>query len=244
MINSHRLKQIVTAYIVPSIALLMVSCSSSKDLTRSRAQQLIQNAPNFSRPATLKLDSEVIDVQMKAADEPEADLQRRADMNFYERYPVMAVLKQMGLVDTTVTTTTKPQPIDFTTPILPLWKIKVEARLTDQGRVLVAKDQAPSEQEALPLFRREVVEVTGITKLGQGTARAEYTWKAIPTTVGAAFDANGQLYKNLSAKDQKKLKRPAGLFGMQGSAVIDYTQIYKGVAGLQLFDDGWRVISL
>src|ERR1700674_2457662 len=121
MTNSHRLKQIVTAYLVPSIALLMVSCSNSKELTPSRVQQLIQNAPNFRRPATLKLDTEVIDVQMKAADEPEADLQSRAVMNFYERSPVMAVLKQMGLVDTTVTTTTKPQPIDFTTPILPLW---------------------------------------------------------------------------------------------------------------------------
>lgn len=242
--NSHQLRRIVTTFMLASIALFIGGCSGSKELTRSRAQQLIQNAPNFSRPATLKLDTETFDIQTTGEDEPEADLQRRAVTRFYEWHPVMAVLKQMGLVDTTVITTQKPQPIEFKTPILPFWKIKVEAHLTDQGRALVAKDQAPSEQEALPLFRREVVEVTGITKTGQGTARVEYSWKAIPTTVGAAFDANGQLYKSLSARDQKELRRPAGLFGLQGSAVIDYNEIHKGVAGLQLFDDGWRVISL
>jgi hypothetical protein len=243
MISVYRRNGIITVCLL-LVSLLLVGCMGSRDLTRSRAEQLIQNSPTFSRPAILKLDSDQIDVQTKSVDEPESDLQGRAVSRFYERRPVMRVLKQMDFVDTTVTTTQKPQAIDFTTPGLPFWKFKVEAHLTDKGKNLVAQDQPPSELEALPLFRKKILEVTGITKTGQGTARAEYTWKAVSTVVGEIFDANGQFFKNLTTDNQQQLRRPVGLSGMEGSVVVDYNQIYKGVAVLQLFDDGWRVISI
>jgi hypothetical protein len=108
----------------------------------------------------------------------------------------------------------------------------------------VDKEWGSSGREGLPLYRRKIVEITGISKSVNNKAEVQYTWKAVPTELGQTFDANGSFFKGLTPDQQGKLRQPVGLFGVRGSVVRDYNEVFKGTAGLQLFDDGWRLVNL
>jgi hypothetical protein len=183
-------------------------------------------------------------VQAKFFDEPETDVQVRAVPIFYDRYPVMSVLKQMGLINEKLTATQKPWRPSFVGPTFLSWRFKVDPYLTDKGKDFVNRERGSSGGEGLPLYRRQIVQITGITKSADGKAEVQYSWKAIPTELGQTFDANGSFLKSLPAKQQEKLRRPVGLFGVNGSVVRNYDDAFQGKVNFQLFDDGWRVVSL
>ena len=68
----------------------------------------------------------------------------------------------------------------------------------------------------------EIIEVTGITKISETEAGAEFTWRWIPNAVGKAL-----LRANLD---------------VSGSPVQSPgNQVSSSDASFQLFDDGWRI---
>jgi hypothetical protein len=77
-----------------------------------------------------------------------------------------------------------------------------------------ATDAQGSTTYFIPTASKELVEVTGITKDPEGgQAQAEFTWKWAPT-------------------------EDASRFGKVPSA-----ELKKGLASLQLYDDGWRIVN-
>lgn len=241
---SSHLQRTVLHFCVVTTLMIFSACSSSRALTRSRAENLIQNFPAFASPVTVPLNSDnYIEVEAKSIEEPEDEVKERAVPKFYERYPVMAVLKQLGLISETIKAVQKPWRPSFIGPALLTWTFNVEPYVTDHAKEMAAKEGL-TERQALALYRRKVVEVTGVTKITDNKAEVQYTWKAVPTRLGQTFDANGPFVRTLSEEQQKALRRSMDPFdGIRGPVVRDYNEVMKGTANFQLFDDGWRLVS-
>jgi hypothetical protein len=146
------------------IAEMGTSCSSSRELTRSRAAQLIQKAQGFAEPyvAVIPPAGYVID-----------------EMAF--RLPVYSVLRgfeSLGFVEF------KWKRRD---PVTGDWHATF---LTPRGKD-ESKGWAPTAQGGwtVPLADRALVEVTGIATESQGNAEVEFTWKWIPNKMGDALSA-------------------------------------------------------
>lgn len=79
----------------------------------------------------------------------------------------------------------------------PCWDVSLTPAGVDTIRLLVHDDEATKPAITVPAARREVLEVTGISKQGS-TADVEFTWKWVPVNeIGAAFYAEDQHYRSL-----------------------------------------------
>lgn len=239
---------------------LTSSCAESKELTRSRAKAIINDAKEFKEPTAIVLreDYGEVSVTAQSADEEETAAQQRAVEAFLDNHPALAVLKYLGLIDFAAQLIQKPQVIKAPeirverpngtmarTPLgrdsLEPWKFDIRVSLTEKGQ-----KAAGSDKRSIPLYTRRVIDVTGIIKTQNGGAQAEFTWQAVPTAVGEAFDPTSEEYKNLPLQLQQGLRKPTGL--LQRTPLADTseinTAIKRGVAYFQRYDDGWRLISV
>jgi hypothetical protein len=252
-------KYAFTLFLISCVAALTSNCAQSKELSRSRASTLIRESKEFKEPAAVavKDEYEKISVPAQSEDEEESVAQLRAVEAFLDNHPALAVLQHLGLIEVTAQVIQRPKVIkapeikvdrpDGTTARSPLgrdrlepWKFNIRVRLTDKG-----EKAAGSNGQTIPLYTRQVIEVTGIITTQNGGAQAEFTWRAVPTSVGQAFDPTSAEYKNLPPKVQQGLRKPTGL--LQRTPLADTsevnTSVRKGVAYFQRYDDGWRLIS-
>jgi hypothetical protein len=221
---------------------------------------LISEAKEFKEPAAVALRDEYenIFVPAQSEDEEETVAKARAVEAFLDNHPALAVIQNIGIIEVTAQVIQKPKTIkapeirversDGTTGRSPVgsdrlepWKFAVSVILTDKG-----KKEAGSGGLTIPLYTRRVIEVTGIIPTQNGGAQADFTWRAVPNSIGEAFDPTSAAYKNLPPKLQQLLKKPAGL--LQKTPFADTseinTSIRKGVAYFQRYDDGWRLIGI
>ncbi|HEX8145286.1 MAG TPA: hypothetical protein VF553_22150 [Pyrinomonadaceae bacterium] len=251
-----------TSVVLATFALILLTsnCAQSQDLTRSRASNLISQAKEFKEPAAVALKDEYENVSVPAQsdDEDESVAQPRAVEAFLGNHPALAILQHMGLIEITAQVIQKPKTIkapefkverpDGSTARTPLgkdslapWKFLIRVNLTEKG-----KKEAGSDGRTIPLFTKRVIEVTGIIKTQNGGAQAEFTWRAIPTSVGEAFDPTSAAYKSLPPKLQQGLKQPIGL--LQRTPLADTseinTAIRKAIAYFQRYDNGWRLVYI
>ena len=242
------------------VVALSSNCAQSKDLSRSRALTLISNSKEFKEPGAVALrdDYGEVSVPARSEDEEASIAQPRAVEAFLDNHPALAVLQHLGLLEVSAQATQKPKVIkapeirvekpDGTTARSPLghdslapWKFLIRVSLTDKGRKAVG-----SHGRTIPLYTRQVVDVTGIVTTQNGGAQAEFTWRAMPTSVGESFDPTSEAYKNLPPELQQGLKKPTG--PLQRTPLADTsevnTAIRKGAAFFQRYDDGWRLTSI
>ena len=239
---------------------LASGCAESKELTRSRAADLIKSAKEFKEPVVVRLKDDYGDISLsaKSDDEKEIEAQTRAVEAFLENHPALAVLAYLRLIEVIAQVRQKPETIKapeirvekpggvtVRTPIGPdqlkPWSFSINIRLTEDGKK-VAEDGGQS----IPLYTRLLVEVTGIITTKNGGAQAEFTWQAMPTVVGKGFDPTSAEYKKLPPQLQQGLKQPTGLLQrtpLAETAEIN-TSVRKGIAYFQHYDDGWRLISI
>jgi hypothetical protein len=246
-------KNIMRNYLVAfMLILLSSSCVQSKELTRSRALALIKNSKEFKEPATISLiKSKDIPVSAKSEDDPESEAQARAIELFYEDHPTMGVLQHLGLVEVKATLIKKPQKteqkIPFARPIVKIepWQFNVSTSLTDKGRELNQKAGGDKNEQSVVLYQKEVIEVTGITSSGDNRAQAEFTWRAVPTIVGEAFDTKSQTFQSLPLKLQQLVSGPRGVFQLSplSSTLGKGYEEKKATAIFQRYDDGWRFVN-
>jgi hypothetical protein len=90
---------------------------------------------------------------------------------------------------------------------------------------------------AVPLARRQLVQVNKVTMNGPSMARVEYTWKWEPTPVGDLFDANGQLIKSFNLWDTQALIEKYGANFYHGDAKKMAVNVVKNDKG------SWQVMS-
>lgn len=224
----------ISAILCAAIALLLSGCAAldSKDLTRDRARRLIEGHENFSKPYVIRLEgSEKYLVPAESADEAPPDA--RAAEEFYQDYPLTAALHRLGLVEVKAAAKKRPEVLAYTGD-LTMWEYQVETVLTEKGKGL-----AGGIKDGLPLYVREVTEVTGVTAGHAGRARADFKWKRVPTPVGEALDTEGATFKGLPEKIREGIKKSISRFG--NALPVSYKATPSGHAELQLYDDGWRL---
>jgi hypothetical protein len=209
---------------------------NSKELTRSRALDLLRAHNEFKSPKVLPLrDVRKFNIPALSEDEEPVPYDRAIE-TFFENYPDMGVLRELGLVEAEATLTDRPQAQPRTGTLLG-WRFSVDVRLTEKGRQAVEAAGGTGE-DSFPLLRKEVLEVSGVTKLSDTSAQADFTWRSAPTSIGEAFDPNSAAFKSLPAKLQQKVSQP-NIFG--NSFKLNFGETRKAIAHFQLYDDGWRV---
>lgn len=226
------------AVIFTGLVALSVCCGNSdpRELNRARALELLESSKTFKTPALLPLrDVEKFNIPASSADEEPVPHERAVE-TYFENYPDMGVLRELGLVEAEATLIDRPQLLPATGQLLG-WRFLINVRPTAKGREF-AQAAGGTGEDAIPLFRREILEVSGVTKESENRARAEFTWRAVPTPVGEAFDPKSRAFKNLPAKLQQKVSQPT-LLG--DSLKLQFGETRKAVGYFQLYDDGWRV---
>lgn len=221
---------------------------------------MISESKDFKEPAAVALKDEYenVSVPAQSEDEDEVAAQPRAVEAFLDNHPALAVLQYLALIEVTAQAAQKPKVIkapeikvdrpDGSTARSPLgndslapWKFLIRVNLTEKG-----KQAAGSKGRTIPLYTRRVVDITGIITTQNGGAQAEFTWQAVPTAVGEAFDPTSEDYKKLPPQLQQGLRKPTGL--LQKTPLAETTEINtalrKGVAYFQRYDAGWRLISI
>jgi hypothetical protein len=206
-----------------------------KELTRPRALSLLRGHDMFKKPAPLPLTvAEKFPVPAEKADEPEP-VERALELFFIDR-PVMGVLHHLGLIEATAAAVERPQRLAYT-GYLTTWKFRITPRLTAEGRKAV-RAAGGNGEDSVPAFRREVVEITGIRREGPNRAEVEFTWKAVPTEAGEAFDPTRDTFKSLPPTLQQKITK-VNILG--NSLKTSFGEVRRAAARLHLYDDGWRV---
>jgi hypothetical protein len=217
---------------------LLQGCSAlnSKELTRARALDLLREHKEFKTPKVLPL-RDLAEFVIPALSEDEDPVPyERAIATFFENYPDMGVLRELGLVEAVATLTGRPEALP-STGTLYRWRFSVDVRLTGKGRQAVEAAGGTGEG-SFPLLRKEVLEVSGVTKVSDASDQADFTWKSVPTPIGEAFDPTSETFKRLPEKLRAKISQPT-IFG--NSLKLEFGKVRKAVADFQLYDDGWRV---
>jgi hypothetical protein len=140
--------------LVLTLLFLLTACSPRDYLTRRLASDLISNSDSFKAPQKFLLQTGI--VTSKEYPSPE-----------------YLVLQHHGWISAnTVACTPGLAPA-------PCWDIALTPAGIDIIRNLIAPEQAGSSSRTIPAARRELVDVTGISKQGS-LADVEFTWKWVP----------------------------------------------------------------
>jgi hypothetical protein len=217
-----------------------LGCSGGpRELTRESARRLITESQQFKQPIAVNLkDDDDLPVQPRARDETAEQAQERALNTYFSSSLTIGVLSELGYV-AVKPVLVKPAQLQGGPLEITPWFFKVEVTLTDKGRQL-AKAQGLTDEKAVPLAHREIVEVTGIRTQGIAGA-AEFTWQAVPTEAGKGFDPTTDVFKSLPPELQQVLTKSRGIGPFASSATIDWNVSHKAMANFQKYDDGWRL---
>lgn len=122
----------------------------------------------------------------------------KSSMNEKPRDPHYKVLEKAGLVKVVAG---KGKDAVYNIALTP----KGEQELTAFPEFQKSTEKDGTLALSVPLARRKLVEVTKVTMNGPSMARVEYSWKWEPTSLGDAFDANGQLIKGFNIWETQTL---------------------------------------
>jgi hypothetical protein len=151
---------ILALSLVATVALL--ACSPRDFLTRRLANDLISASDAFKTPQQFALQTGVI-----------------SNKDYVN--PEYLVLQQHGWISAT---TARCAPGMAPSPC---WDVLLTPSGVETVRSLVSAEEATKASLQIPVARRELLAVTGITKQGN-TADVEFTWKWVPLNeVGAAL---------------------------------------------------------
>jgi hypothetical protein len=177
-------------------------------------------------------------------DETRQQGEARAVEDYRTSYPYRAVLLELGLVDVHakyVSTRMYGNTEDRST-------YDLDINLTDAGRKLWLDLGMEVDLGAIPLGKRKLVAITGITggdaaKGSRGTA--EFTWEWELTPAGASMSKGTPEFERLpdavkSLFDSSQLSTPT----FKPKNPLNLSGIRQGVANFQLYDDGWRLDSI
>lgn len=245
MKNSPTKRHLRFLLLMGAIVIALLGCGGvSKDLTRSSAQRMIEAFEKFKQPVGVVLkDEDEWQVRPKSSDETEQDAQARAMEMYLSDKRAVAVLRHLGYVDVKITLVKQAEikgsgVFAFVKP----WIFRIEPTLTEKGRA-AAQSQGVTDDKAVLLGRREVVEITGIREK-EGQAVADFTWKTLPTEAGKAFDPASDAFKTLPPELREVVSKSKGVGPFGSAATQDWSQINKAVANFQKYDDGWRLTAI
>jgi hypothetical protein len=153
---------------------LLLSCSPRDFLTRRLAADLISASDAFRTPQHYVLQTGVISNQDYVS-------------------PEYLVLQRHGWISAGNATC----PRNLVPP--PCWDVLLTPLGVDAVRALVPVEETAKPSFAIPLARRELVSVTGISKQGN-IADVDFTWRWVPLNeIGAALYSSDLHYRSTVA---------------------------------------------
>jgi hypothetical protein len=205
---------------------------------------MIEESERFKVPVMAALkDENEFPIFPTAPDEPEQSVRERVLQMHLSSYPLWAVLRHLGYIEVKVSVIRAYQEKDtYGFSAGKPWVLKIEPTLTDKGKEL-EKYQGSDGYKAVPLARREMVEVTGVREK-EGQAAADFTWTAVPNEAGRAFDPTTDTFKGLPPELQQALMKSRGIGPFSGTGTQSWDQVWKSTASFQKYDDGWRLVSI
>lgn len=236
-------------YILPIFVLVFASCSS-KELSRSSAQKLIEASEQYKQPFTISLMQgqvtnaygDSLDVLESAEETPEQAAARKITA-YFELYPQIGAANQLGLVEAQVKAKQSSQPKRQYSWLTPAWAFDEKYSPSDKAKALWKEYNLPPTADTVPLAGKEIVEITGITKQGEDTATAQFTWKFVPNEAGKAFDTSTAEFKALPVRLQQLLEGtlPEKQQYRTENKTMSFAAIRQGQATFRRYDDGWRL---
>lgn len=220
------------------------ACGEAKDLSRAKAQSLINQSSDFKQPATLSLitpvEREPFGLDKINESEKSEEAKARNLQRFLSYYPQIAVAVHLGLATVDQQLLREEKAVGIQVPAQ--WFFSVKARAGEQGRALWKEYGLPASDDSLPLARKELVNITGITSLAENQAQVDFTWKWNPNKTALALQENTDEFKALPLEIQK------GLLGQTEGNRKPQTENWEGErkakALFQRYDDGWRLIRI
>lgn len=162
----------VKLILLSAAALWLTSCSPRDFLTRRLAADLISSSNNFKTPQRFVLQIGIL----SSKDYPS---------------PEYLVLQHHGWISATAA----PCPRDLTPP--PCWDLLLTPSGVDAVRAALPQQQGGASTLSIPVARRELVAVTGISKQGS-SGDVEFSWKWFPLNeIGAALYSGDVHYKSV-----------------------------------------------
>ena len=153
-------------------ALFFSSCSPRDFLTRRLAADLIAGSNVFKTPQEFELHTGVVSNKDYAS-------------------PESLVLRRHGWISAT----TARCPPNLVPP--PCWDVTLTPSGVDTIRLLVSPQEAEKASINVPAARRELIEVTGISKQGN-LGDVDFTWRWVPLNeFGAAFYSSELHYRSI-----------------------------------------------
>lgn len=227
-----------------TFVLSLAACGGTGELTRSSAQKIIAESEKFKAPIAVALQRDD-DFRLfpDPPDETEQEVRARVLRIYLSSHSTLTVLRHLGYVDVNISVA-EPYQVKtirgFSTPSP--WVFNIEPTLTGKGKEM-ARSQGSADDRALPLARREVVEVTGVRQRDR-EAVVDFTWKTIPSEAGRALDPATDTFKSLPPELQQELTRSRGIGSLDRGETRNWDQVLKATAGFQKYDDGWRLVSI
>jgi hypothetical protein len=186
---------------------------SKKVLTQQEATSVVTAVLKAQGPAVLKFHTGAV----------------KSSINEKPRDPHYKMLEKAGLV---TVARVKGKDI-YNIALTP----RGEKTLTAFPEFQKAQEKDGTTLMAVPLARRQLVEINKVTMNGPSMARVEYTWKWDPTPVGDMFDANGQLIKSFNLWETQSLIEKYGANFYHGDARKVAVNVVKNDKG------SWQVMS-
>jgi hypothetical protein len=155
------MRKILTFALCPLLSLALASCSPRDFLTRRLATDLIAASPAFQTPQQFTLQTGTV-----------------ANKDYVS--PEYIVLQQRGWISAT-----KAPCSPGLTP--PCWDVLLTPSGVDTVRALVPAEEADKALLFIPVAKRQLLGVTGISKQGSA-ADVDFLWKWVPLNeVGGAL---------------------------------------------------------
>jgi hypothetical protein len=222
----------------------LAACGGTGELTRSSAQKIIAESEKFKAPIAVALQrDDDFRIFPEPPDETEQEVRARVLRIYLSSHTTLTVLRHLGYLDVNISVV-EPYEVKnvrgFSIPSP--WVFKIQPTLTGKGKEM-ARSQGSADDTAVPLARREVVEVTGVRQR-DGQAVADFRWKAIPTEAGRALDPATDTFKSLPPELQQDMTQSRGIGPFGRAERRSWDQVSQATASFQKYDDGWRLVSI
>jgi hypothetical protein len=235
------------------IGAFIAGCSS-KELSRSKAQKLIEESNEYKKPFALELmQGETLLPYGKSmyvlslGEETPTQAAERKVREYFEKNPQIAVANHLGLVEARVKTLDPMQPKQQYSGQKPMWSFEEEYLATDKAKALWNEYDLPPAKNSVPLAGKKIVEITGITKQVGEMVMAQFIWKFDPNEAGKAYDASTSEFKNLPTNLQQLLEGtlpPSDVVSKRENKTMSFAGSRQGQASFRRYDDGWRLESV
>jgi hypothetical protein len=222
-----------------------LACASSTRLDRGKAAEMIRNSSQFTQPyeIIIRHGSDRRYLNPVSPDETRAQGEARAVPDFCDSSPYRGVLCELGLINVKaryVSTRMYGDREDKST-------YDLDIKLTPAGEQLWRDLNLAVDSSSLPLARRELVQVTGITGGDERSRRAtvELNWKWVPTLAGRAMPRGTPEFSRLPERIRQQFDdKGITVFSIGSHPPLDLGGTRRATAQFQLYDDGWRLMDI